>query len=328
MSNSVPKNVAAQAAEADAMLAKLAAGENPEEVLSDKPVEKPKLETPVPPAEPVKVPEAAPVTPLVAKNELELKMEELAEKLEREVQTRLREEGRYKKEVEDLKEQVAQRDELIENMEALPHEEVRIADLYTEEERELLDPDYMKMVEKGGNAIVKDAILQNDVKWQKKFDAIVGALDELKNNTHVALNATFADRVTGRLGVNMAQLEQMDASPEFSAFIAQHDGYSGSTIGDSLERMVVSQNLEGAVAIYKDFMDKQGTAADEVIVPSVIPDRLAGAAPSPKNETINNDLTHDDVARMFSSNKINHTQMDELMKQLDKKAEAFYQSGK
>lgn len=327
MSN-IPDDVAAKAAKADELLlaeeARRQSGEpdvpvkEPAEKPIEKPVEKPvekKVEKPV---ESVKT-----LTPKVEKpsSPVEKDLEALRTELKNEAHKREIDQGRYRKDMEELQDQLEARNEVIAELNAKDGTD-DIRESFTDKEREDLGEPYIDGIAKAVNLALEKERAVNKV----KNDALVAAIDGLKNTTHTDSKAMYENQVFAKLGMTIAQMQEIDRSQEFFDFCQNPDGFSGVTIGQSLDNAVIAHNVDGTTGIYEAF---KATLKAGGTPPAQFPERSAAVESNLETEiTSNAPMSHEDIATAFAKNEISHVKMEELTLLADQDIEKKFQANR
>jgi len=341
----IPKQNQKDASKADEMLAKIAAGEDPNSVIAEEtgeptaePVKEPTVEPkppkpPEPPVQKVEPPVVKPPEPTVeppkppepvVPNALEARMTELEAELEAEKQKNSINQGRHEADMKKLQDQIDERDDIISEFEEAQGAEASKA-LFSEDQLDELGPGYIEAFHKVAQAQVKEALAKNDAKWQARHDGLVTVIDDMRESTQKNNGAVFGDRILAGLDLTEDKLIELNNSAGFGSFLSQSDGYSGQTIEQSLNQALKSQDVKRTIRIYKTYLDAQ--VAESTPPPAELPVRVSGGAESQVNSVTPTNLTHEDIARMFASGEITKAQMIELQKQADAQFEQAYQDG-
>jgi hypothetical protein len=296
----VPKAVKEQAEEADRKLAELQEAEsNANEETTTIPV----VEEP-----PVVTPSEPPSALNDQINALEVKKE-----AEAEIHKLKSEEGRHKKRIEELEEELRRKEEelRLKEQEAanVKSTEIEVIDpnLFTDEEKDFLGEDYINMAEK----IVQNAINRSIGAIEEKFSKQFQNIEETTFHNN---SAVFIDRLVASLGLTREQFDKVDQSAQFEAYLREEDD-SGNIRFDSLNHHIANQSLEKTAKIYKGFLATLNTAKDTPPKRAPQPTRAAGqGAVIDINQT---PITYRQVAELYTSGRISRAEKDALEARLN-----------
>lgn len=248
--------------------------------------------------------------------------------LEKKDHTREVDKGRVKVEVEELKKQISERDAVIKELNDKSSTDDTLA-LFTEEEQDDLDPRYIEMSDR----TVKYALEKAKVITDSRIEALTQTIEDMRETVVKDTRSTYESKVCGELGLSIEQVAAMDKSAEFTAFTEGRDGFSGNTIGQSLDAAINSGDVKRTVNVYKAYLDsRQASAVVPKVTPAIAIDRSSNPAPlqSANTGTDNNNVapTHAEISTMFAKREISHSEMSKLMKEADKVIESNFSASK
>jgi len=268
------------------------------------PETEPKVEKPAP--EEAKAEEPA---------DLHSKIEQLTAKTEKTEQLRSTYEGRHKKEIEDLRKALEERDEAIARMkqEAAANKlSNTIPDVkaeFTDEEREELGDEYI------------DAMIRvNSAQLRHQEELHRQEMEQLRKELGQSSAEVFWTSVSEGLGLSEDQLQRLDQSEEFNNWLKQPDGFSGLTLGDSLGEACDSRSSARARQIYQTFIHDKlgGDSQQRSSKPAVTPEPTAASTGVEALTYKGQSLDYAKVAELYSKGRISHEEMESLVKDLDK----------
>jgi len=263
-----------------------------------------------------KEPEAEPE----AEPDLQTKIDQLTAKTEKDSQLRSTYEGRHRKEVEDLKKVLEEREaalaQLRKDVEAnkvkgsLPD----VKSEFSEEEIEDLGPEYIDAMER----VTKSLLAKQAVAHKQE-------LEEVKNGFSQSAADTFWSTVSSGLNLSDEQVMRLDQSEEFNTWLGQTDGFSGRTLAESLNEACETHASSRAVRIYEKFIeDKLSGQPQPATKPAVTPAPEAAASPAGTSEPLTYrglPLDYAKVSELYSKGRISHEEMEGFVKELDKQLE-------
>lgn len=194
---------------------------------------------------------------------LKSKIAELEQEKEKIEHTRQVFEGRLNKRNKELEEKLDEQQKVVEDLQAKLEQAEKqgdLGDIFTEEEKEILGPDYIDMAAKVAQEVTK---------------RVESKVSQLEQNMVQNTTSNFWKTVMRNLNLSDPELTQVENSRKFKTFMAKDDGLSGFTIGDSLDRAIQSKDADQAIRIYQNFLDSLGTDGRQQSAPS--PERVSGA---------------------------------------------------
>ena len=232
-------------------------------------------------------------------------------------------EGRLRKEIKELKEQV---DLLVVNQNTVPDElledpeeaidpeleDIDLNDIISEDDRDLIGEDVLDAAKKIATKITAEAL-------KKQREELLPMIEAAQQNAQSTQGVMFRDSLCAALNVGDDAFSQLDQSPAFAQFLEAPDGLSGLTLNDSLGNAIANGNVSVAVEIYKRFiggLDEQQSVAVKVNGAAPMPERASNEAPPDVNAQTRLD-SYEKVAQAFSQGRISGTEKDRLMSELD-----------
>jgi len=232
------------------------------------------------------------------------------------------ERGRLKKRIEELEGNVATKDSDLEAKLLLAQKEAEEAkarldeievnkeqqDLFSNEEREDLGSEYVDMATKISN--------DTEERLTKKFEArekvLTDLIEDLKGKTDQSSEAVFGQQVLSKLGMSSDEFATMDNDPLFNKWLENKDGFSGRTVGASLDNAFDSGDSDAVVSIVKAYKNQnQQKVSNSVELPKQVNNINVGVQQTPPS------TDYTTIATQFANGEINREQMISLTDQLD-----------
>ena len=310
----IPTAVAEAAAEAERKAEELLNPKADEVVTTQPTAVEPEVKTePTAPVveEPVKPVQPEPVVVDDALQERIDKLKEFEQESQQEIHKLKSNEGRMQKRISELEAELEEAKKQPHADNAVIQTETITASnnkLFSEEEREFLGDDYIKMAEK----IVQDAINNARANIDKRIDERLNPLEQVTQSNN---NAVFHDRVITRLGLDKDRFMKIDNSALFEQYLQEEDS-SGNVLIDSLQKHMANNDVERTAKIYEGFLSTLKQPTDKAPARAVQPDRIAGGN-AVLSETHIPSMSYAEVAQAYAAGQLTKAQKDVMIAELD-----------